>query len=148
MPEASRLALLRQDIDQNSTGLKAVLRNAGLRREFFKGIPDDEHKAVKAFIGQNQESALKTKPKVRFLIRLFVYQFPPAFLHLRLPSWQFAFVIVNAAWKGFISALSSFYTGKVRQRDDICPWCQILHYGTIVSAKTVLTTSTFSASHW
>lgn len=64
MPEASNLALLRENIDQNSVRLKAVLREEGLRREFFKGIPDDERKAVKAFVSQNQESALKTKPKV------------------------------------------------------------------------------------
>lgn len=37
-----------------------------MRREFFNGIPDDEDKAVKAFVNQNQESALKTKPKVGF----------------------------------------------------------------------------------
>lgn len=64
MPEASNLALLRENIDQNSARLKSVLREEGLRREFFKGIPDDERKAVKAFVSQNQESALKTKPKV------------------------------------------------------------------------------------
>jgi hypothetical protein len=64
MPEASNLALLRENIDQNSARLKSVLRDEGLRREFFKGIPDDERKAVKAFVSQNQESALKTKPKV------------------------------------------------------------------------------------
>ncbi|QKX57050.1 uncharacterized protein TRUGW13939_04158 [Talaromyces rugulosus] len=63
MPEASNLALLRETIDQNSARLKSVLRGEGLRREFFKGIPDDERKAVKAFVSQNQESALKTKPK-------------------------------------------------------------------------------------
>jgi hypothetical protein len=64
MPEASNLALLRENIDQNSARLKSVLRGEGLRREFFKGIPDDGRKAVKAFVSQNQESALKTKPKV------------------------------------------------------------------------------------
>ncbi|KAL2007535.1 hypothetical protein VTN00DRAFT_8973 [Thermoascus crustaceus] len=63
MPEASKLALLREDIDRNSRRIKAVLNDAGMRREFFKGIPDDEEKAVKAFVSQNQESALKTKPK-------------------------------------------------------------------------------------
>lgn len=36
-----------------------------MRREFFDGISDDEDKAVKAFVSQNSESALKTKPKVR-----------------------------------------------------------------------------------
>lgn len=68
MPGARELALLRQDIDQNSSQLKSVLRNAGLRKEFFNGIPDDERKAVKAFASQNQESALKTKPKVSEII--------------------------------------------------------------------------------
>ncbi|KAH8695066.1 hypothetical protein BGW36DRAFT_299974 [Talaromyces proteolyticus] len=63
MPESSKLALLRDAIDRDSARLKSVLRNEGLRREFFKGIPDEERKAVKAFVSQNQESALKTKPK-------------------------------------------------------------------------------------
>ncbi|OJJ55994.1 hypothetical protein ASPSYDRAFT_92193 [Aspergillus sydowii CBS 593.65] len=62
-PEADRLALLRDDIDGNSQGLKRVLREEGMRREFFDGISDDEDKAVKAFVSQNSESALKTKPK-------------------------------------------------------------------------------------
>jgi hypothetical protein len=35
-----------------------------MRREFFNGIPDDEKNAVQAFVSQNKESALKTKPKV------------------------------------------------------------------------------------
>jgi uncharacterized protein (DUF2461 family) len=64
-PEADKLALLREDIDGNSQGLKSVLKEERLRREFFDGIPDDEDKAVKAFVSQNSESALKTKPKVR-----------------------------------------------------------------------------------
>ncbi|KAL4793997.1 hypothetical protein BDV19DRAFT_365766 [Aspergillus venezuelensis] len=62
-PEADKLALLREDVDGNSQGLKAVLREEGMRREFFGGIPDDEEKAVKAFVSHNSESALKTKPK-------------------------------------------------------------------------------------
>ncbi|KAL2830228.1 hypothetical protein BDW59DRAFT_141275 [Aspergillus cavernicola] len=62
-PEADKLALLREDIDGNSQGLKAILRENDLRREFFGGIPDDEDKFVKAFVRQNSESALKTKPK-------------------------------------------------------------------------------------
>jgi hypothetical protein len=66
MPEASKLALLRDDIDRNSHRLKSILTNAAMRREILKGIPDDEDKAVKAFVKQNQESALKTKPKVGF----------------------------------------------------------------------------------
>lgn len=63
-PEADKLALLREDIDHNSHRLKAVLRRPDMRREFFNGIPDDEKKAVQAFVSQNKESALKTKPKV------------------------------------------------------------------------------------
>lgn len=35
-----------------------------MRREIFNGIADDEKKAVKAFVNQNKESALKIKPKV------------------------------------------------------------------------------------
>lgn len=64
MPEASKLALLREDIDRNPQRIKAVLRDVGIRREFFNGIPDDDGKAVKAFVSQNRENALKTKPKV------------------------------------------------------------------------------------
>lgn len=81
MPEASKLALLREDIDQNSARLKSVLRGEGLRREFFKGIPDDERKAVKAFVSQNQESALKTKPKVGH----YIHHIPPAYSTFHLP---------------------------------------------------------------
>ncbi|KAL2846262.1 hypothetical protein BJX68DRAFT_126552 [Aspergillus pseudodeflectus] len=62
-PEADKLALLRDDIDNNSERLKDVLRQEGLRREFFGGIPDDEDEAIQAFAKQNSESALKTKPK-------------------------------------------------------------------------------------
>jgi hypothetical protein len=64
MPEANYLALLRQDMDRRSQRLKTVLRDERIRREFLKGVPNDEKKVVKAFVGQNQESALKTKPKV------------------------------------------------------------------------------------
>ncbi|RHZ53766.1 hypothetical protein CDV55_104146 [Aspergillus turcosus] len=62
-PEADKLALLREDIDRNSHRLKTVLRSPDMRREVFNGIPDDEKKAVQAFVSQNKESALKTKPK-------------------------------------------------------------------------------------
>ncbi|KAL3460658.1 hypothetical protein BJX64DRAFT_180356 [Aspergillus heterothallicus] len=62
-PEADKLALLRDDIDNNSERLKDVLRQQGLRREFFGGISDDEEQTVEAFTKQNSGSALKTKPK-------------------------------------------------------------------------------------
>lgn len=63
-PEADALALLRDDIDQNSSRLKAVLKGPEMRDEILNGTPDDGEKAVKAFLDQNKESALKTKPKV------------------------------------------------------------------------------------
>ncbi|KAL4898821.1 hypothetical protein BDV59DRAFT_10569 [Aspergillus ambiguus] len=62
-PEARRLGLIRQEIDSNSHRLKSVLNDEGLRREFFNGASDEEE-AVKAFVNQNKESALKTKPMV------------------------------------------------------------------------------------
>jgi len=64
-PEAAPLALMRQDVDTKSHLLKAVLTAPELRREFFAGIgPDDEAKAVTAFVGMNAENMLKTKPRV------------------------------------------------------------------------------------
>lgn len=65
MPEAAPLALLRTDIDQRPHRLKCVLMEPGIRKEVLGGMPKDEKKAVKAFLSQNSESALKTKPKVR-----------------------------------------------------------------------------------
>lgn len=64
MPEASPLALLRRSVDRKSHKLKAVLMDARIRKEIFGGIANDEKKAVKAFVGQNQENALKSRPKV------------------------------------------------------------------------------------
>lgn len=66
MPEAQPLALLRRDVDRESHKIKRVLLDPGLRKEFFGGIPKDEKQAVKAFVNQNTENALKTKPKVRW----------------------------------------------------------------------------------
>ncbi|KAK2782143.1 hypothetical protein FQN52_001077 [Onygenales sp. PD_12] len=63
MPDAPRLALLRQDMDQNPQRVKAVLTRPDIRKDIFNGVPKDERKAVLAFVGQNKESALKTKPK-------------------------------------------------------------------------------------
>ena len=64
-PEAPPMALMRKDVDKKSHKLKQVLMASGLRKEFFGGIPSDEKKAVKAFVGMNTENMLKTKPKVR-----------------------------------------------------------------------------------
>ncbi|KAI9044920.1 DUF2461 domain-containing protein [Aspergillus affinis] len=63
-PDADQLALIREDIDRNSHGLKAVLNEKDMRREIFNGVPDDEEEAVNAFLDQNKKTALKTKPKV------------------------------------------------------------------------------------
>lgn len=71
MPEAQPLALLRRDVDRRSHRIKRVLMEAGFRKEFFGGIRKDEKKVVKAFVNQNAENALKTKPKVSS----FYYQF-------------------------------------------------------------------------
>ncbi|PGH13205.1 hypothetical protein AJ79_03762 [Helicocarpus griseus UAMH5409] len=62
-PDADKLALLRQDMDRNSRRIKSVLNAPDVRREIFRGIPRNEKEAVSAFVGQNQENALKTKPK-------------------------------------------------------------------------------------
>lgn len=64
-PEAGSLALLRQEIDRNGDQLKNILSNSGIRKEIFDNVPKDEKRIVKAFVSQNQENALKTKPKVR-----------------------------------------------------------------------------------
>ncbi|PYH97679.1 hypothetical protein BO71DRAFT_416851 [Aspergillus ellipticus CBS 707.79] len=63
MPEADKLALLREDVDRNSHRLKSVLRATHMRREIFNGLPDDDENVVEAFVNQNKESALKTKPR-------------------------------------------------------------------------------------
>jgi hypothetical protein len=68
-PEAEPLALLREEIDENSAGLKQVLRAPEMRREFLQGASDDDDAVVNAFTHHNRESALKTKPKVRNSLR-------------------------------------------------------------------------------
>jgi len=53
-----------------------------LRKEFLKGAPKNESKAVSAFVSANSENALKTKPKVRLrplhVIRFGCWPFPPS----------------------------------------------------------------------
>lgn len=70
MPEADKLALLREEIDQNLDRLETVLIAPAMRREIFDGMPDDLDVAMKAFVSQNKENALKTKPKVGGLLSL------------------------------------------------------------------------------
>ncbi|KAL8865179.1 MAG: hypothetical protein Q9198_009441 [Flavoplaca austrocitrina] len=62
-PEAAPLAAMRKDIDRKSDRLKSVLLDPAMRKEFLSGISKDDRKAVKAFVEQNKENALKTKPK-------------------------------------------------------------------------------------
>lgn len=69
MPEAQPLALLRTNIDRKSHKLKRVLMEPRMRKQVLGGAPADEKKVVKAFVAQNLENALKTKPKVS---RLFL----------------------------------------------------------------------------
>lgn len=75
---------MRRDIDRKSHKLKNVLLDPLLRKEFLGGIPKDDKKAVNAFCGQNQENALKTKPKVRsfFLFPLYKNLLLGLFSHL------------------------------------------------------------------
>ncbi|KAF2199360.1 hypothetical protein GQ43DRAFT_442534 [Delitschia confertaspora ATCC 74209] len=64
-PSTEPLGRLRRDIDRKPYKIKRVLADAGIRKEFFGGIPDDEKKAVHAFTSQaeNASTALKSKPK-------------------------------------------------------------------------------------
>ena len=55
---------MRRDIDRKSHRLKGVLLDPAMRKEFLGGISKDDKKAVKTFVEQNKENALKTKPKV------------------------------------------------------------------------------------
>lgn len=55
---------MRREIDRRSSRIKAVLTEEGLRKEFLKNAPNNDAKAVKAFVASNAENALKTKPKV------------------------------------------------------------------------------------
>jgi len=65
-PDTATLAKLRRDIDRKPHKIKAVLRNAGIRKHFLGGAADDDKKAVKAFttLPMNRSNALKRNPKV------------------------------------------------------------------------------------
>ena len=69
MPEAQSLAALRSDVDRRPQKIKRVLSDPKLRKQFFLGVGANEQKVVKAFVDQNTENALKTKPKVRRTFR-------------------------------------------------------------------------------
>jgi Conserved hypothetical protein (DUF2461) len=82
MPEAAPLALLRQEIDRNPDRFKRVLIDPGIRKEIFGGIPNDEKKAIKTFVSQNGENALKTKPKVSTTFSVCQYLLNPSLFPL------------------------------------------------------------------
>lgn len=64
-PDAAPVALIRTDIDQNPDRFRGILNDPAIRKHIFGGISKDVKKAVKAFCKQNEENALKTKPKVK-----------------------------------------------------------------------------------
>ena len=55
---------MRREFDRHPQRIKAVLTQDGVRKEFLKGAPKSDAKAVKAFVAGNADNALKTKPKV------------------------------------------------------------------------------------
>jgi uncharacterized protein (DUF2461 family) len=67
MPEAQPLALLRRNIDRKPEKIRAVLTEPKMRKLILGGVGNDEKKAIDAFTRQNQDNALKTKPKVRLV---------------------------------------------------------------------------------
>lgn len=75
MPEAQHLAALRRKIDRKPQIFKGILSNSKMRKHFFAGVGADAVKVVKAFVDQNTENALKTKPKVCGNFNLFFHGF-------------------------------------------------------------------------
>jgi uncharacterized protein (DUF2461 family) len=63
-PDGPALATIREDIDLQPHRMKGALMNDNLRRIFFEKAKKDEKKVVAAFVAENAEGALKTKPKV------------------------------------------------------------------------------------
>ncbi|PLB49206.1 hypothetical protein P170DRAFT_177580 [Aspergillus steynii IBT 23096] len=115
-PDADQLALLREDIDRNSHGLKAVLNEANMRREILNGVPDDEEKAVKEFLDQNKETALKIKPKgydvdnenIKLLrLRNFTISKPLADEDFRSPDAQDKIAALIGVIEPFVTYLNS-----------------------------------------
>ena len=56
--------MLRRNVDRKPHQIKKVLTETRLRKEFLGVKSNDEKKVVAAFIENNQENALKTRPKV------------------------------------------------------------------------------------
>lgn len=64
---------MRRDIDTRPRRLKDVLLDDGLRKEFLGGVAKNDAKAVKTFVSNNSENALKTRPKVRSITLLLMF---------------------------------------------------------------------------
>ncbi|KAK4947206.1 hypothetical protein LTR10_013978 [Elasticomyces elasticus] len=58
---------MRQSIDRHPERLKAILMDAEMRKSFLGNAPNNNSKAVKAFVESNAGNALKTKPKITFI---------------------------------------------------------------------------------
>ncbi|KAK3627608.1 hypothetical protein LTR22_022704 [Elasticomyces elasticus] len=54
---------MRQSIDRHPERLKSILMDAEMRKSFLDNAPNNNSKAVKAFVESNAGNALKTKPK-------------------------------------------------------------------------------------
>lgn len=66
MPEARHLAAIRRDIDRNPHKILNILGKPNIRKDFLNNVKDNKAQIRKAFAAHNAESALKTKPKVRY----------------------------------------------------------------------------------
>ena len=63
-PDGAALATIREDIDLQPHRMKSALMDETLRQTFFEKVKKDDKKVVAAFVAENAEGALKTKPKV------------------------------------------------------------------------------------
>lgn len=77
-PEAGPIAAVRQSIDSNARGIKNVLLDDGIRKEFLSDAKKNDAAVVKAFAKSNADNALKSKPKVSILLFPPVIQVSPA----------------------------------------------------------------------
>ncbi|KZM20904.1 hypothetical protein ST47_g7940 [Ascochyta rabiei] len=64
-PDAESLRKLRHEFDRKPYKIKQILTDERIRTSFLKGVPENEKKVVKAFVGltSNASTALKRNPK-------------------------------------------------------------------------------------
>lgn len=67
-PEATYITKLRQSIDERPRRWRRALNDPLFKKAFFPALKekDGEEGVIKAFVGRNQENALKKKPMVCF----------------------------------------------------------------------------------